>query len=216
MTRYVLKQGEEIDPTTGTLLNRLTNNLLCPSQQDAFDMSVQYHHATDYQRMESLLRLPDPIRGMNPCMLSFKDSYMRMDEHCPLRDCILALRGGEDVVTTLVSAFRKHRFETTGTALSALDMRLTANWVPYNQRYKTNNMLGILDILIRVLCTPTRSVSVRTWKTLSLLVKDTPRVNDVFLGITALEAFNIIETLFTERGGVMKGYYRFFSHHIVD
>jgi len=215
MTRYVLKQSQEVDPSTGTFLNRLSSNT-CPPQQDAFNMSVEYSHATDYQRMESLVRLPDPMRGMDSCMVSFKDSYMRMNEHCPLRDCILALRGGEDVVTTLVIAFRRHGFETTGTVLSAVDMTLAKNWVPYIQRYKTNNMLGILDILIRVLCTPTRSVSVRTWKTLSLLVKNTCHDNDVFLGITALEAYNIIQSLFSEAGGLMRGHYEFFSHHIVD
>lgn len=215
MTRYVLKQVDAIDPNTGTLLNRLSSNT-CPPQQDAFNMSVEYSHATDYQGMESLVRLPDPFRRMDSSMLSFKDSYMRMDEHCPLRDCILELRGGEDVVTTLASAFRTHHLVTTGAALSAVDAKLAANLVPNNQRYKTNNMLGILDVLIRVLCTPTRSVSVRTWETLSLLVKNTPHVNHVFLGITALEAFNIIKALFHENGGVMRGHFGFFSHHIVD
>ena len=213
MTFYVKKQSKEIHPPTGELLNRLYDI----DQKDAFNMSILYSFATDYQRLESLVRLPDPEHPIKLCtsMSSFKDRYMRMDEHCPLRDCILPLRAGEDVVTTLGDAFHMHGFPRMCATLAAVNTKLAVQMVPDNQRFKKDNMVGILDILIRVLVTPTRSVSVPTWETLSLLVKTHPIKKKVFLGITALEAFHVIHAMFVEPGGYMECNYKFFSHHII-
>ncbi len=146
-------------------------------------------------------------------MTYFKDNYMRNDENSPLRDRILRLRDGEEYAYVFRQTLLSVGLRTMAASLQDYDNARADEGIDFNRRYKEDNVLGTVDILIRALCTPTRSLSVASFDVLSLMVKHTNHKNDVFLGITALEATEIIEDLFSVNGDLYNDH-RFFTHYI--